>query len=100
MQVYESLITAGRGTRPRPGIRASLPGSTHFGVSRATYIRELHLLGIVNRGDGDFTLTHKVVVMDVVREEAQSWKGRNDCYRGEGGDARTPIKGNSGRKKG
>lgn len=39
-----------------------------------TYICELHLFLVIDGGDGDLPLGHKVVVVDVVAQEANRCK--------------------------
>lgn len=40
-----------------------------------TYVSESHFLGIIHTGNSNFTLRHKVIVIDIVRQKTFLWQG-------------------------
>jgi hypothetical protein len=45
----------------------------------APYIGELHFFSVIHTSDGKFTLADEVVVFDVIRQAAISWKSNAKC---------------------
>lgn len=65
--------------------------ASNISFSAATYIRELHFLIVVNGCYCYFTLTDKVIVVDVIRQETQSCNEPNTVSRKERGYLRRGI---------